>query len=278
VADQPAGIRNVVLVGHTGSGKTTLVEARLVATGALNRAGRVEDGTTVSDFEDAEVRQQRSVSLALAPIEYDGVKINLLDAPGYADFVGDLRAGLRAADAALFVMSAADGIDGSTRMLWEECAHVGMPRAVVVSKVDSPRADFDAVVAQCQANFGQGVLPLYLPMRANPDAAPHGLLGLITHQVGEYAEGGRTSRDATSSEIDDASEARNALLEGIIAESEDETLMDRYLAGEEIDPKAVIDVLEKAVARGWFYPVLAASAPSMLGTAVLLDLLARAFP
>jgi elongation factor G len=278
VADQPAGIRNVVLVGHTGSGKTTLVEALLVATGALNRAGRVEDGTTVSDFEDAEVRQQRSVSLALAPIEYDGVKINLLDAPGYADFVGDLRAGLRAADAALFVMSAADGIDGSTRMLWEECAHVGMPRAVVVSKVDSPRADFDAVVAQCQANFGQGVLPLYLPMRANPDAAPHGLLGLITHQVGEYAEGGRTSRDATSSEIDDASEARNALLEGIIAESEDETLMDRYLAGEEIDPKAVIDDLEKAVARGSFYPVLAASAPSMLGTAELLELLARAFP
>jgi elongation factor G len=278
VADQPAGIRNVVLVGHSGSGKTTLVEALLVATGAINRAGRVEDGTTVSDFEDAEVRQQRSVSLALAPIEHDGVKINLLDAPGYADFVGDLRAGLRAADAALFVMSAADGIDGSTRMLWEECAHVGMPRAVVITKLDSPRADFDAVVAQCQATFGQGVLPLYLPVRANPDAAPHGLLGLITQQVGEYANGARTTRDATSSEVDNATDARNALLEGIIAESEDETLMDRYLAGEEIDQKVVIDDLEKAVARGSFYPVLGASAPSMLGTAELLELLARAFP
>jgi elongation factor G len=104
VADQPAGIRNVVLVGHSGSGKTTLVEALLVATGAINRAGRVEDGTTVSDFEDAEIRQQRSVSLSLAPIEHDGVKINLLDAPGYADFVGGQRAGLRAADAAQFVM------------------------------------------------------------------------------------------------------------------------------------------------------------------------------
>ena len=124
-ADQPSKIRNVVLVGHSGAGKTTLVEALLVATGTIPRAGRVEDGTTTTDFEDAEVRHQRSVSLALAPVEHDGVKINLLDAPGYADFVGDLRAGLRAADAALFVMSAVDGIDGSTRMLWEECAQVG---------------------------------------------------------------------------------------------------------------------------------------------------------
>ncbi|HEX7106445.1 MAG TPA: elongation factor G-like protein EF-G2 [Acidothermaceae bacterium] len=278
VADQPAGIRNVVLVGHSGSGKTTLVEALLVSTGAINRAGRVEDGTAITDFEDAEIRQQRSVSLALAPVEYDGVKINLLDAPGYADFVGDLRAGLRAADAALFVMSAADGIDGSTRMLWEECAHVGMPRAVVVTKLDSPRADFDAVVAQCQATFGQGVLPLYLPVRANPEAAPHGLLGLITRQVGEHTDGRRVVRDATPSEIDAAANARNALLEGIIAESEDETLMDRYLAGEEIDQKVVVDDLEKAVARGSFYPVLGASAPSMLGAAELLELLARAFP
>jgi len=100
-AAQPAQIRNVVLVGHSGAGKTTLVEALLAATGTIPRAGRVEDGTTVTDFEDAEIRHQRSVSLALAPVEHDGVKINLLDAPGYADFVGDLRAGLRAADAAL---------------------------------------------------------------------------------------------------------------------------------------------------------------------------------
>jgi len=278
MADQPGAIRNVVLVGHSGSGKTTLVEALLVATGTIPRAGRVEEGTTVSDFEDAEVRQQRSVSLALAPLEHDGIKINLLDAPGYADFVGDLRAGLRAADAALFVMSAADGIDGATRMLWDECAQVGMPRAVVITKLDSPRADFDAVVADCQATFGQGVLPLYLPVRQSPDGPVEGLLGLITHEVGEYPGGRRSPRAATGSEIDGAKAARDALLEGIIAESEDETLMDRYLAGEEIDTKVVIDDLEKAVARGSFYPVLGACSPSMLGTAELLEVLAHAFP
>src|SRR5918995_5401288 len=121
-ATDPQSVRNVVLVGHTGAGKTTLVEALLVATGTIHRAGRVEDGTTVSDFDDAELRQQRSVSLALAPFAHEGIKVNLLDAPGYADFVGELRAGLRAADCALFVVSTAEPMDGTTKMLWQECA------------------------------------------------------------------------------------------------------------------------------------------------------------
>ena len=115
-ADRPASVRNVVLVGHSGSGKTTLVEALALTAGAVNRAGRVEDGGTVSDYDEIEHRQQRSVQLSLVPVEWGGIKINLLDTPGYADFVGELRAGLRAADAALFVVSAAqDGVDGATR-------------------------------------------------------------------------------------------------------------------------------------------------------------------
>ncbi|MGW7302079.1 GTP-binding protein, partial [Streptomyces sp. NPDC054829] len=135
-ADHPASVRNVVLVGHSGSGKTTLVEALALTAQAVNRAGRVEDGTTVSDYDDIEHRQQRSVQLSLVPVEWDGIKINLLDTPGYADFVGELRAGLRAADAALFVVSASDGVDGSTRMVWEECAAVGMPRAIVITHLE----------------------------------------------------------------------------------------------------------------------------------------------
>jgi elongation factor G len=278
VADQPDNIRNVVLVGHSGAGKTTLVEALLVATGTIQRPGRVEEGTTTTDFEDAEMRQQRSVSLSLAPVEHDGVKINLLDAPGYADFVGDLRAGLRAADAALFVMSAVDGIDGATRMLWEECAQVGMPRAVVITKLDSPRADFDAVVAACQVTFGNGVLPLYLPVHASSDGPVTGLLGLLRGEVGDYSSGRREVRDPVASEMAAIGGLRDALLEGIIAESEDETLMDRYLAGEEIDVKVVIEDLEKAVARGSFYPVLGACGTTGLGSAELLEVLAHAFP
>jgi elongation factor G len=134
--DQPDKIRNIALVGHSGAGKTTLVEALLAATGTIQRPGRVEDGSTVNDYDEVEMRQQRSVNLSLSSFAHSGVKINLLDTPGYADFVGDLRAGLRAADAALFVVSAVDGIDGVTRLLWEECAAVGMPRAVVITKID----------------------------------------------------------------------------------------------------------------------------------------------
>src|ERR1051325_10855048 len=120
VVTEPGRVRNVVLVGHSGSGKTTLVEALLAATSTIPRTGSVTDGTTVSDHDPAAVRQQRSVALACAPLVHDGVKINLLDTPGYADFVGELRAGLRAADAALFVVSSVDGVDPATITLWDE--------------------------------------------------------------------------------------------------------------------------------------------------------------
>ena len=148
--DRPDRVRNVAIVGHAGAGKTTLVEALAAATGTISRMGSVPDGTTVSDSDPAEVRQQRSVSLAVVPVEHDGIRINLLDTPGYADFVGELRAGLRAADAALFVVSAVEGVDAATIALWEECATVGMPRAVVVSRLDHQRADFDEAVERAR--------------------------------------------------------------------------------------------------------------------------------
>jgi elongation factor G len=276
--DQPTAIRNVVLVGHTGAGKTTLAESLLLATGTINRAGRVEEGTTVTDFDEAELRQQRSVSLALAPFEHNGIKVNLIDTPGYADFVGDLRAGLRAADAALFVVSAADGVDGTTQMLWEECAAVGMPRVVVVTKLDHHRADFDEIVAICQRVFGDGVLPLYLPMHAD-DGTVAGLIGLLSQRIFDYSDGSRAEREPDAEHLPLIEEARNALIEGIIAESEDESLMDRYLSGEDIDIKLLIEDLETAVARGSFYPVLAtALTPAGFGTAELLEVVTQAFP
>ncbi|HEY9349616.1 MAG TPA: elongation factor G-like protein EF-G2 [Acidothermales bacterium] len=275
--DQPEKVRNVVLVGHTGAGKTTLVESLLVAAGTIPRAGRVEDGSTVSDFDEAEARQQRSVSLSVAPLEHDGIKVNLLDTPGYADFVGDLRAGLRAADAALFVVSSVDGIDGNTQMLWEECAAVGMPRAVVVTKLDHQRADFDESIAVCQRVFGDGVQPLYLPLHGD-DGTAAGLIGLLSQRVYDYSGGTRVEREPDAEHLPLITDARNALIEGIIAESEDESLMDRYLEGEDIDAKVLIEDLEKAVARGSFYPVLAAATTNGLGTAEVLEVVTQAFP
>ncbi|MFH9422085.1 elongation factor G-like protein EF-G2 [Streptomyces sp. NPDC017529] len=290
-ADQPTSLRNVVLVGHSGAGKTTLVEALALATGAVNRAGRVEDGGCLSDYDEIEHRQQRSVQLSLVPVDWCGIKINVLDTPGYADFVGELRAGLRAADAALFVVSAADGVDGATRMVWDECAAVGMPRALVVTHLEAARADFDQMTRLCGSALGgddpDAVLPLYLPLYgqagADGHAPVHGLIGLLTQRVFDYSSGERVERAPEPGELPVIEEARNRLIEGIIAESEDESLMDRYLAGEDIDVKTLIGDLETAVARGTFHPVLAAApaaegAKQGLGTVELLDLIARGFP
>ncbi|UQA96488.1 elongation factor G-like protein EF-G2 [Streptomyces halobius] len=290
-ADRPTAVRNVVLVGHSGSGKTTLVEALALASGAVNRAGRVEEGGCLSDYDEIEHRQQRSVQLSLVPVDWGGIKINLLDTPGYADFVGELRAGLRAADAALFVVSASDGVDGSTRMVWDECAAVGMPRALVVTHLEASRADFDEITALSRGSFGgenpESIIPLYLPLYGTPGAdghAPvHGLIGLLSQRVYDYSSGERTERPPTADELPRIEEARNRLIEGIIAESEDESLMDRYLGGEEIDIKTLVGDLETAVARGTFHPVLAAApavdgAKQGLGTVELLELITGGFP
>ena len=216
-------VRNVVLVGHAGAGKTTLVEALLARTGTIPRAG------------------------------------------------------LRAADGALFVVSAVAGVDALTSALWEECAAVGMPRAVVITQLDRPRADFDEAVAICQRVFGDGVQPLYLPMHAD-DESVAGLIGLLSRRVYDWSSGDRVERDPDPEHLPLIDSTRSALIEGIIAESEDETLMDRYLAGEEIEQKVLIADLETAVARGTFYPVLAAAPLTMLGTDELLEVLTAAFP
>ena len=277
-ADAPEKVRNVVLVGHSGAGKTLLLEALLAATGVISRMGTIEDGTTVSDAEPSEVHQQRSVVLSVAPLVVDGIKVNLLDTPGYGDFTGELRAGLRGADAALFVVSAIDDIDAATTALWAECDQVGMPRAVVISRLDHPRANFEAAVAACQRAFGDSVVPAYLPVRTG--GATTALLGLLSQTVSDYSAGTANPdvRAATTEELGAADSARGTLIEGIISESEDETLMDRYLGGEDIDVDALVSDLETAVARGTFFPVLATSAATGLGVAELLEVLTRAFP
>jgi elongation factor G len=232
VVTDPGRVRNVVLVGHSGSGKTTLVEALLAATGTISRPGSVTEGTTTTDHDPAAVRQQRSVALSCAPLVYESVKVNLLDTPGYADFVGELRAGLRAADAALFVVSAVDGIDPATVALWDECASVGMPRAVAVSRLDHPRADYDGTLEACQDAFGENVMPIYQPMLGDDGQSIAGLLGLVTLRVLDYSDGyPPRAGEAEPEHLSPVEESRNELIEGIIAESEDETLMERYLGG-----------------------------------------------
>ncbi|HEX9229351.1 MAG TPA: elongation factor G-like protein EF-G2 [Arthrobacter sp.] len=276
--EEPEQIRNVALVGHSGAGKTMLAEALLAATGAISRKGSITEGTTVGDSEPAAVHQQRSVALSVVPLTAGGIKVNLLDTPGYPDFVGELRAGLRAADAALFVVSAVDGIDAATTALWGECQRLGVPRAVVISRLDHPRADFDAALERCQRAFGDSVVPLYLPVSKGTDVT--GLLGLLSGTVSEQPpdDAPPVFRNTDDVERVASEAARGTLIEGIIAESEDESLMERYLDGEEIPPEVLVSDLETAVARGSFHPVIATSAETGVGLAELLEVVTRAFP
>ncbi len=271
----PAAIRNVVLVGPSGAGKTTLVEALLVASGVLGRPGSVADGSTVCDFDDAEIAQQRSVGLALAPLLHAGIKVNLIDTPGYADFVGELRAGLRAADCALFVIAANEGVDAPTRALWHECSEVAMPRAVVITKLDHARADYAGTLAAAQQAFGDKVLPLYLPVGGTVCT---GLLGLLSQTLYTYADGARSAATPAADDLAAIDEPRGALIEGIIEESEDESLMERYLGGERIDQSVLVADLEKAVARASFFPVIPVCSGTGVGTLELLEVATSGFP
>jgi elongation factor G len=254
----------------------------LFATGAINRIGRIEDGSTVTDFEPEENRKHISVSLAVAPVEHDGFKVNLLDAPGYADFIGDVRTALPAADAVLFVVSAVDGVETQTEVVWTMAEELGLPRAFFINKLDRERASFQRTLESIQANFGKGCPPLYLPM--GEEHQLHGLVGLLSNRAFEYGAdrspeaGAATEGEVPAEYAEAAEELRSQLIEAVIQEAEDEDLMDRYLGGEPIAPTDLIPDLEKAVAAGRLFPVLSGAATKGIGTSELLEVFTQAFP
>src|SRR2546423_2585624 len=160
----PDNIRNVAVVGHGGSGKTTLVENLLFATGATARLGKVDDGTSILDTDPEEHKRKITINVAIASFQSDGVKINLLDTPGFADFAGDQRAALRVADAAIVVVDASAGVQVGTQLVWSELEKAKTPRAVAIGRLDRENADFDKVLAQLRDAYGIRVVPLHVPV------------------------------------------------------------------------------------------------------------------
>ena len=258
-----AKIRNVALVGHGGSGKTSLAEALLFVTGAIPRMGRVEDGNTVSDFDPEEARRGISVSMSIAPFEHEGHKVNLLDTPGYADFVGDVAAALRAADLAVFVVSAVEGVEVQTEMAWRIAEQAKLPRAVFVNKLDRERASFARTLDDLKAKFGAGVAPLELPI--GEETGFRGVVDLLTDTAVTYE--GTTGKGAEGAVPDEMAgeehTVHDALIEGIVVADDD--LMERYLDDESIEVKELEQALAKGIAEASVFPVLCGSATKLIG-------------
>ncbi len=270
-----AKIRNVALVGHGGSGKTTLVEAMCFVAGAIPRMGRVEDGNTVTDFDPEEQRRGISVSLAIAPIEYDGHKVNVLDAPGYADFVGDVVAALHAADIAVFVVSAVEGVEVQTEIAWKLAEARGIPRAVLLNKLDRERASFERTIDDLKAKFGAGIAPLQLPI--GEESQLSGIVELLTDVAVTYDGNGKGTEGPVPADMEaEEHSVHDALVEGIVVADDD--LMERYLADEKIEYDELAETLAAGVAQGTVFPVLCGSASKLVGVDRLLKFLVEEAP
>ena len=254
-------IRNVALVGHGGSGKTSLAEALLYDAGAVGRLGRVEDGTTTTDFDPEEAKRRISVSLAMAPFEHDGHKVNVIDTPGYADFVSDVAAALRAADLAVFVVSAVEGVEVQTELVWRMAEELGLPRAVFVNKLDRERSSFSRTLDQLKDKFGAGVAPLQLPIGEEADF--HGVVELLDDHAVHYVDGTATEGPIPPEMEMEEHSIHDALIEGIVVGDDD--LMERYLADETIPVAELAHALADGVASGAVFPVLCGSATKLIG-------------
>jgi elongation factor G len=269
-------LRNVAVVGHGGSGKTSLTEALLFVTGTIARQGRVEDGTTTTDFDPEEARRGISVSLGIAPFEYESCKINILDTPGYADFVSDVAAALRAADLALFVVSAVEGVEVQTEVVWRMAADLGLPRAIFVNKLDRERASFSRTLDELKGKFGAGVAPLQLPIGEEADFK--GVVELLDDSAVLYSDAGGkgTSGPVPAEMASEEHSVHDALVEGIVVADDD--LMERYLADETIGTDELAAALAVGVASGDVYPVLCGSATKAIGIDRLAHFLAAEGP
>jgi elongation factor G len=268
-------IRNVLLVGHGGSGKTTLLEAMLFASGAITRMGTVEDGNTVSDHDPDEQRRQISVSLAMSPIEWQGAKINVLDAPGTADFVGDVRSAVRAADAVIVVVSAVDGVEVQTEFAWELAVQEDLPRAIFVNKLDRERADFQATLDQLVSSFGNQVAPFELPIGAENDF--NGIADLLHEKADLYPSGPKAEESEWPDEIHAiADPAREKLIEAV-AESDD-ALIEQYLEEGTLPEAVITQGAKDGFTNARLAPVFVGSASKAIGIDRLLDFIVEEFP
>jgi len=272
----PENIRNVVLVGHGGSGKTSLAEALLFTAGQTTRLGNTGDGNTVTDFEPEEIERELSLGLSTASIPWGKTRITIIDTPGYADFVGEARSALRAADLAVFVVSGVDGVEVQTEALWQFAGDEGLPRLIFVNKLDRERASYQSTLAQLRDAFGKGVAPVQAPIGSESDLS--GLVRIVSNTAVEYSGGNPKGRPGTAPEsmTDVLSEMHTALVESVVETSDE--LLEAYFEGVEPDRATIVEVTRQGILTGEIQPVLCGSATQLIGIDTLAEFIAEFGP
>ncbi len=268
-------VRNVVLVGHGGAGKTSLAEAMLYLAGATNRLGSVDEEHSNLDYDAEEIKRKFTISLSLAPVMYKGVKINVIDTPGYADFMGEAVAGMEAAEMALFVVDAVSGPQVQTDRLWKIAGSMGIARAIFINRLDKEHADFEGVLKKLVDDYGHRIGAVQIPIGKEDNLS--GVVDIIRMKAYMHGDGTEVKETEIPEDLRGAAEEwREKLLE-LVAEADDE-LMEKYLEGEKLSQEELETLLDKAIALGIFIPVFVGSATGLIGIKDLLDEIVGVLP
>ena len=268
-------IRNVALISHGGAGKTTLGDAMLFLSGGNDRFGRTDDNSSVLDFDPDEQRRKTTISTSIAPVEWKGAKVNVLDTPGYFDFVGEVRSALRVGDGAIVVIDAAGGVEVGTELVWQYAQEYKVPRMVVVNKLDRENTDFDAVVNQVNEVLGGHATPLYLPV--GKQASFKGLVDVIKGVMITTGADGKSTEGPVPVDLQGAvSDAKELLKEA--ACDGDDSLMEKYLEEGDLSDEEIERGLHLASASGKISLVVPAAATKLLGVKEVLDAVVRFLP
>lgn len=265
----PEKVRNIALVGHGGSGKTTLGEAMLFAGGATKRMGSVTGGTTVFDHEPEEIDRGISLSLAVATVDWKGTRVNIIDSPGATEFSGDARTALRAADLALFAVSAVDGVEVQTEALWRAAEEEGIPRAIVITKLDRERASYERALGELRDSFGKSVAPIQVPIGSEDTLS--GLVRVATERAYQYSPGSHigTQVDLPDEVADLVHSAHTGLIETVV--ETDDQMMEAYFEGTEPTRDQIVDTVHHGIINGEIHPVLVTSAEKLIGIDTLFE-------
>ncbi len=270
-------LRNVALVGHSGSGKTQLVSALLYDAGAVNRLGKVDEGTTITDYDDEEIARKHTLSASLAYVEWNKTKINFIDTPGLANFLSDARAALRVADAALVVVDALHGVEVSTEKVWQAASELALPRLIALNRLDRERASLDRSLESLRGAFGRTVIPIQLPIGEEKGFA--GVVDLVAMKACVFASDGSgkpVDGSIPGNMMETAKAAREALIE-MVAEADD-GLMEKFFDAGTLGQEDLVAGLKRAVAAGRIFPLVLTSATANIGMQPLLDVIVSCVP